>query len=72
MPKPNDTMVSVASSRLDGLTDHVVVKASHAGLPYHAGAIGQTIVFPRDGHFKSGVSIGFVRNERDREPMLQP
>jgi len=58
MPKPNDTMVSVKSSRLDGMADHVVVKASHAGLPYHAKAIEQTIAFLREGRFKlSGTPI---------------
>jgi hypothetical protein len=55
MPKPNDTMVSVASTGLDGMTDHVVVKASHAGLPHHAEAIAQTIAFLREGRFKASV-----------------
>jgi pimeloyl-ACP methyl ester carboxylesterase len=57
MPKPNDTMVSVASTGLDGMTDHVVVRASHAGLPYHAEAIAQTIAFLREGRFKTSVPI---------------
>ena len=51
MPTPNDTMVSVASTGLDGMADHVVVKASHAGLPYHTRAIDQTIAFLREGRF---------------------
>jgi pimeloyl-ACP methyl ester carboxylesterase len=53
MPKPNDTMVSVNSSRLDGMADHVVVNASHARLVHHAGAIAETIAFLRDGHFEA-------------------
>jgi pimeloyl-ACP methyl ester carboxylesterase len=53
VPKPNDTMVSVESSRLDGMADHVVVRALHAGLPYHAKAIDQTIAFLRHGRFKA-------------------
>ncbi len=53
VPKPNDTMVSVESSRLDGMTDHVIVKTSHGGLPHHAKAIEQTIAFLREGRFKA-------------------
>jgi pimeloyl-ACP methyl ester carboxylesterase len=60
MPKPNDTMVSVASTGLDGMTDHVVVRASHAGLPYHAEAIEQTIAFLREGRFKASVRPNYV------------
>ena len=60
MPKPNDTMVSVASTGLDGMADHVVVRASHAGLPYHAAAIDQTIAFLRDGRFKVSARPTYV------------
>jgi pimeloyl-ACP methyl ester carboxylesterase len=60
MPKPNDTMVSVASTGLDGMADHVVVRASHAGLPYHAEAIAQTIAFLREGRFKGSFRSNYV------------
>jgi pimeloyl-ACP methyl ester carboxylesterase len=60
MPRPNDTMVSVESSRLDGMADHVVVKASHAGLPHHAKAIEQTIAFLREGRFKGSFRSNYV------------
>ncbi|MHC2674516.1 hypothetical protein ACVI1J_006679 [Bradyrhizobium diazoefficiens] len=40
------------STMLAGMTDHVVVKASHTGLPRHAAAIAQTIAFLRNGHFR--------------------
>jgi pimeloyl-ACP methyl ester carboxylesterase len=60
MPKPNDTMVSVKSSRLDGMADHVVVKASHAGLPYHGKAIEQAIAFLRAGRFKASSPPNYV------------
>ncbi|KGJ67794.1 hypothetical protein BJA5080_01307 [Bradyrhizobium diazoefficiens SEMIA 5080] len=52
LPKPNDGRVSVQSTMLAGMTDHVVVKASHTGLPRHAVAIAQTIAFLRNGHFR--------------------
>jgi pimeloyl-ACP methyl ester carboxylesterase len=51
LPRPNDGKVSVASSKLPGMTDHIVVKAPHAGLPRHGIAIEQTIAFLRDGRF---------------------
>jgi hypothetical protein len=33
------------------MADHVVVKASHTGLPRHAVAIEQTIAFLSEGRF---------------------
>jgi pimeloyl-ACP methyl ester carboxylesterase len=53
LPKPNDGRVSVQSAMVAGMADHVVVKASHAGLPRHAAAIEQTIAFLRDGRFRT-------------------
>src|SRR5262249_5934014 len=52
LPRPNDGRVSVASSKLADMADHIVVKASHTGLPNHAVAIEQTIAFLRDGRFR--------------------
>ena len=52
LPKPNDGRVSVQSAMLSGMTDHVVVKASHTGLPRHSVAIAETIAFLRDGRFQ--------------------
>lgn len=54
LPKPNDGRVSVQSAMLSGMADHIVVKASHTGLPRHAGAIKQAIAFLRDGRFQPG------------------
>ncbi len=53
LPRPNDGRVSVQSSRLDGMADHVTVKASHTGLVRHPAAIDQTIAFLQDGRFRS-------------------
>jgi len=53
LPRPNDGRVSVASSKLAGMADHVVVKASHTGLPRHPAAIDQTIAFLYAGRFRS-------------------
>ena len=52
VPKPSDGRVSVRSSTIEGMTDHIVIKATHPGLPRNAVAIEQTIAFLRDGHFR--------------------
>lgn len=51
LPRPNDGRVSVSSTRLEGMADHVVVKATHSGLLTHPRAIDQTLAFLRDGRF---------------------
>jgi len=43
----------VQSAMLAGMAQHIVVKASHTGLPRHAAAIAQTIAFLREGRFQS-------------------
>jgi pimeloyl-ACP methyl ester carboxylesterase len=53
LPRPNDGKVSVASSKLANMTDHIIVKASHPGLTRHPAAIDQTIAFLHTGKFKS-------------------
>ena len=53
LPKPNDGRVSVQSAMLAGMADHVVVKASHTGLPRNSVAIEQTIAFLREGCFRA-------------------
>jgi len=53
LPRPNDGRVSVASSKLANMADHIIVKASHTGLPRHPAAIAQTIAFLHAGRFKS-------------------
>jgi pimeloyl-ACP methyl ester carboxylesterase len=52
LPRPNDGRVSVESSKLADMADHIVVKASHTGLPRHTVAIEQTIAFLHDGRFR--------------------
>jgi pimeloyl-ACP methyl ester carboxylesterase len=67
LPRPNDGTVSVQSSKLPGMTDHVTVKAFHRDLVRHPVAIDQTIAFLLAGRFKSLLTgeLGegeFVRN----------
>jgi pimeloyl-ACP methyl ester carboxylesterase len=51
LPRPNDGRVSVASSKLDRMTDHVTIKTPHSGLIRHPIAAAQTIAFLRAGQF---------------------
>jgi pimeloyl-ACP methyl ester carboxylesterase len=51
LPRPNDGRVSVERSKVEGMTDHVIVRTSHTGLPSHPAAIGQTVAFLRSGRF---------------------
>jgi pimeloyl-ACP methyl ester carboxylesterase len=51
LPRPNDGRVSVENTKLAGMTDHIIVSASHTWLPRHQSAIDQTIAFLRDGRF---------------------
>ncbi|SEO03839.1 alpha/beta fold hydrolase [Bradyrhizobium sp. OK095] len=53
LPRPNDGRVSVASAKLPDMADHIVVKASHTGLPRHTIAIEQTIAFLSEGRFQA-------------------
>jgi hypothetical protein len=53
LPRPNDGRVSVQSSRLEGMVDHITIRATHTGLPCHPVAISQTIAFLSEGRFSS-------------------
>lgn len=48
---PNDGTVSVAETRLPGLTDHCVVPATHLGLVFSDEAANQTVAFLRTERF---------------------
>ncbi len=53
---PNDGKVSVASTRVPGMADHLVVPASHTRLVRHPEAIRATLGFLRDGRFPQATS----------------
>jgi len=57
LPRPNDGRVSVQSSKLANMTDHVTVKASHTGLVRHPVAIDQVIAFLREGRFSPSENL---------------
>jgi pimeloyl-ACP methyl ester carboxylesterase len=51
LPRPNDGRVSVENTKLEGMTDHLVIGASHPWLTRKPIAIKQTIAFLRHGRF---------------------
>jgi pimeloyl-ACP methyl ester carboxylesterase len=51
VPRPNDGKVSVASTKLEGMADHVVINASHSLMLLRRDTIEQTLAFLRDGRF---------------------
>jgi pimeloyl-ACP methyl ester carboxylesterase len=51
LPHPNDGMVSVAETKLSGMTDHCLVNTNHAGLPLSSAVAQLTVNFLRYGRF---------------------
>jgi pimeloyl-ACP methyl ester carboxylesterase len=56
LPRPNDGTVALASTRLDGMCDHVAVRASHMGLLFSPTAARQVLAFLRCGRFEHDAS----------------
>jgi len=51
LPRPNDGTVAVAETRLDGMTDHLLIHASHMALLFSKEAALQTTYFLQHGRF---------------------
>jgi pimeloyl-ACP methyl ester carboxylesterase len=51
IPRPNDGTVAVAETRLEGISDHLILHTSHFGLLFSSHATHQLDHFLRNGHF---------------------
>ena len=56
LPGPNDGKVSVASTRLAGMADHLVLPTSHTRLASHPQAVAAALRFLRGGSFGAAPS----------------
>lgn len=63
LPGANDGKVTVESTKLDGMTDHLVLPVTHTFMMVNPVVIRQVISFLRDGRFDPSLTLASVVKE---------
>lgn len=72
LPDQDDGMVSVAGTKLEGMTDFLVVPSSHAFIMRSDEVADQVIHFLREGRFRHPPDASADPQQRASEPDTQP
>lgn len=72
LPGPDDGTVSVESTRVDGMTDHLVVHTTHTFLMNNPLVIAQTVMFLRTGAFEHGLTTSELMRRMTTGGLARP